>query len=729
LTALFALTLALGAGLLFAVQPMVARMALPILGGTPAVWNTCMVFFQGTVLVGYALAHALANRTCPRPQVGVYLLLMAVGAASLPVLVPRQSVASSPGEPLLWLLGRLGVEAGLPAIALGIAAPLLQRWYRDGRSDRQEPYFLYAASNIGSFGALLLYPALIERWWSLAGQSGWWSMGYGVWMVLVLACGARMLRGVGRNDPVVVSKEVSRSRIGWRVVAGWVILAAIPASLLQGCTLFLTTDIASVPLLWVIPLSLYLLSFVIAFARRGGGLVRTAGRVLPFLAVALLFAILVRATQPVAILLGLHLAFLFFAGLVCHGRLVATRPSPVQLTLFYLALGIGGVLGGAFNVFVAPMLFTMVAEYPMAIALGCAALPPRTGTTREGQGWGGWLRDGLWATGIAGVMLVLAFTISGPLRGLPRVRDSLLFGVPAITCCALLDRPRRLAMGVGFVFAAGFVLQGRWTGTLHAERNFFGITRVTRDEASDTHQLFHGNTIHGRQYRDPARRLDPAAYYHREGPVGRIFDALGRRPGRLQIGVIGLGVGGLAAYGRPEEDWTFYEIDPAVIRVAHDTNWFTYLAETRARSVSVVRGDGRLSLEQEADGKFDLLIVDAFSSDSIPVHLLTREALQLYGGKLRANGWLVAHISNRYLALEPVFATLAREAGWACRSADDTNEGDFPGKEPSHWIWMARRLEDMGRMGRVAPWVPAEPGHGISWTDQRSSIIEVFEWK
>jgi hypothetical protein len=326
-------------------------------------------------------------------------------------------------------------------------------------------------------------------------------------------------------------------------------------------------------------------------------------------------------------------------------------------------------------------------------------------------------------------MLIRASMTTETLRHQPRVRDALLFGVPAIACCALLDRPRRLALSVGFVFLAGFELQGRWTGTLHAERNFFGITRVTRDEASGSHQLFHGSTIHGRQFRDPARRLDPSAYYHREGPVGRVFEVLARRNGNLQIGVIGLGVGGLAAYGRPGEDWTFYEIDPAVIRVAHNTNWFTYLAETKAGSMTVVRGDGRLCIEREPDGKFDLLVLDAFSSDSIPVHLLTREAFHLYGRKLREGGWLVAHISNRYLSLEPVFATLAREAGWACRSADDTNEGDFPGKEPSHWIWMARRLEDMGRSGRVAPWARGESGQGAPWTDQRSSIIEVFEWK
>jgi hypothetical protein len=219
------------------------------------------------------------------------------------------------------------------------------------------------------------------------------------------------------------------------------------------------------------------------------------------------------------------------------------------------------------------------------------------------------------------------------------------------------------------------------------------------------------------------------AYYHRAGPVGRIFEVLGSRPGRHRVGVIGLGVGGLSAYAQPNEDWTFFEIDPAVIRVAHDTNWFTYLADSRAGSLRVVRGDGRLSLAREPDGQFDLLVLDAFSSDSIPVHLLTREALELYGRKLRPDGWIAAHISNRYLALEPIFAVLARDAGWECRSGDDTMEGDFPGKEPSHWIWMARTRADLGRAGRVAPWVQAEAGRGSLWTDQRSSIVEVFEWQ
>jgi hypothetical protein len=741
-SALFALTLALSAALLFSLQPLVARMGLPILGGTPAVWNTCMVFFQSAVLAGYGLAHLLATRVCPKPQTGIFLLLILIGGLGLPVVL-ADARTPAPDQPLLWLLGRLAFKAGPPALALAVASPLLQRWFTRTDPSGREPYFLYTASNLGSLGALLAYPLVLEPIGSVSQLALLWSAGYALWALAILACATLLFRALRTQEagtqsgiqPPPPSASVSQlptphsplPPLRWT----WIALGAIPASLLQGCTLFLTTDVASIPLLWVVPLALYLLTFVLAFSPRGARLLPAANRLLPFLATALLFVILGRFTQPVGWLVGFHLAYLTLAGLVCHGRLVALRPAPEHLTSFYFALSIGGVLGGAFNSLVAPHLFRSVAEYPIAIALACAALPLRAGKTR-----GHWVSD-LAAALAAGVGLaVFGLVFPWLTEASARLRDALVFGIPAIVCCTFLDRPRRLALGLLAVFLAGFWIQHLWTGTRVAERNFFGISRVTRDAEGRFHQLVHGNTVHGRQFLAPNRRGEPLTYYHPHGPLGGVFGELQSRPapeprlGPRRIAVIGLGIGSSAAYARPGEDWTFYEIDPAVIRIAQDTNWFTFLADCRADRWRIVEGDARLRLASEPDQSFDLILLDAFSSDAIPVHLLTSEAMVLYFAKLRPGGFIAAHISNRYLALEPVFAAHARDFGLACRSADDTHDDPETGKESSHWVVLARTPRDLGRLTRQAPWVPAEGSGRVSpWTDQRAGVMDVFEWR
>ncbi|MBL9139525.1 MAG: fused MFS/spermidine synthase [Verrucomicrobiales bacterium] len=731
-TALFGLTMTVSAALLFAAQPMLARMALPTLGGSPAVWNTCMVFFQAAVLAGYLLAHFLARKVCPRPAVGVFLILSMLAGAGLPMIIAGDTFPRS-GRALTWLLGQLTAEAFLPAMVLAATSPLLQRWYGEASSRRAEPYFLYVASNVGSLGALLAYPIAIERLLPLAAQARAWQSGYWIWAILVAACGLTMLarrrqREVLVPDPDPPLSEPGPSTSRPSEVLAWIALAAVPASLLQGCTLFLTTDLASVPLLWVIPLALYLVTFVLTFSRFGPASVRTADRALPFLAVAVLYMVLSRSTQPVLLILALHLVFLLAAGLVCHGRLVERRPPPAHLTQFYLALSLGGVAGGAFNAFLAPLLFRTVAEYPLAIAAACAALPARalTGRSKSSSGW----RDLSWALALGILTLCLGLVMPWLLGDGARWRDGIVFGIAAVAACTQLDRPRRLALTIAAIFGVGLWLQSLWAGTRHAERNFFGITRVTVNASGDMHQLVHGNTFHGRQFRDTSRRGEPLTYYHRQGPLGGVFETLRTRLPTARIGVIGLGIGSMAAYAQPGDSWVFYEIDPAVLRVAQDPKWFTFLSDCAARDVHLVEGDARLRLGESPDDSFDLLVLDAFSSDSIPVHLLTREAVTLYRQKLRADGWLMAHISNRYLNLEPVLAALARDAGWACRSADDSQEHDYPGKEPSHWIVMARDDNGLGRLARLSRWVPAEGDDRMTlWTDQRSSVFEAFDWR
>ncbi|MGE4181746.1 MAG: fused MFS/spermidine synthase [Limisphaerales bacterium] len=752
---LFALTLALGAGLLFAVQPLAARAALPILGGTPAVWNTSMVFFQAVVLGGYAAAHGLARRASPTAQAVLFVAVITLAAFTLPPQF-ADLPDTPPERPLTWLLGRLTAQVALPCLALALGSPLLQRWYARATGDSQEPYFLYSASNAGSLGALLAYPVVIEPFLDIDRQARFWTLALLAWGFLVLATAVIQTRSPKRrphgqaSPPSTVpapSTEPDGTGATTRpaVVLAWIGLGAVPASLLQGCTLFLTTDVASVPLLWVVPLALYLGTFIVAFARRGASTVAAANRALPFLAAALVYVILSRATQPVTVLMTLHLAFLFLAGVVCHGRLVAIRPPARHLTGFYLAMAVGGVLGGAFTALIAPRIFSTVAEYPLAIALACLALPARpsrnprpTQISPPTPPAARWLRALATASVIAAAMAALGVVAGFFLAESPRLRDALVFGPPAVACCALLDRPRRLALAVAAVFGVGLWLQGLWSSTVFAERNFFGITRVTRNPVARSHQIVHGNTIHGRQFQDPERRSEPLAYYHRHGPLGSVFEAFrsshavraGSETEPARVGVIGLGAGSMAAYARPGERWTFFEIDPAVIRVARDPRWFTFLDDAKADSLEVVEGDARLRLREQPDAAFDLLVLDAFSSDAIPVHLLTREALQLYLLKLRPGGWLLAHISNRYLNLEPVFDSLARDAGIVCRSADDSNEDPALGKEPSHWILLARAERDLGPLARRIQWIPAEGGKGLApWTDRRAGILEVFEWR
>jgi hypothetical protein len=727
---LHALALFLSAGLLFSMQPMVARMGLPMLGGSPSVWNTCMVFFQAAVLAGYALADLLARRVSHKAQVGLFGLLIVAGFSVQPLqlVTPGADPGSSPAA---WLLGRLLVAVGLPALALATSSPLVQRWFHRGAG--RDPYFLYAASNLGSLGALLAYPLWIEPALRLAEQAQGWRWGYAVWGALVLGLGVAGNR-TGNESTVATSDDVPvPAAPGFRTMAGWALLGAIPASLLQGCTLFLTTDIASIPMLWVIPLAVYLFTFVLAFDVRSRIPVQVASRALPYLAVALLFALLTRATEPVGLLLVLHLGFLFAGALACHGRLFEQRPHATHLTRFYLAMAVGGVLGGAFNSFVAPRIFSAVTEYPIAISAACAfALTARK--RNDGEAPDRLRTDVLTAVAIGAAVLVVGGFAGVLLKGQDRLRDGCVFGLAALACWTLLHRPRRFGMALLSVFLSGGLMVMVWNRNQVSLRNFFGITRVTQDAEGRFRQLMHGNTFHGRQFLDPAQKLVPLTYYHPQGPVGDAFRA--RRSlsattnaSGLQVGVIGLGVGSLSAYVRGGDSMTYFEIDPAVIRVASSPLWFTFLTDCRTgQRPRIVVGDGRLRLSREPEGQFDLLVLDAFSSDSIPVHLLTQEAFELYRTRVKPNGWLLVHISNRYLDLEPVVAAAAASLGLTCRSFED-DDPKAPGQEASHWLLLARSEADLGPLMRSVLWKPATARPEVKpWTDERASLWSVWRW-
>ncbi len=734
---LFSVTLFVGSALLFAVQPMFAKMVLPTLGGTPATWITCMLFFQAALLAAYAYAHWSTRRLGTRRQAVVHVLLLLVPLLSLPITVPPGW--GSPAErPMWWLLGVLVASVGLPFLAVATTAPLLQRWFaRTNHPLARDPYFLYRASNLGSVLALLSYPALIEPRLHLGLQGRVWSAGYVALVVLIVLCAVALWRSAGSfttadpdeddeappdgltGDPAgpASGRPTPRRRLRW---VAW---SFLPSSLMLGVTTYITTDIAAVPLLWVVPLGLYLLTFVLAFSPSSLSWFALVVILQPLVLLQLVFLVVLGVSEPVGLLLGLNLVVLFLSGLVCHGQLARDRPPPRHLTEFYLWVAVGGVLGGVFNALVAPLVFDSVAEYPLALVLACL-LRPRSpdGSQVNRLDLGLPLMLGasaiaaLWLASTAGASEVLARTT--------------VFGAALLACLVSAGRRVRLGLGVGAVVLVSTLPLGeRATTTLFRERTFFGVVQVEEDRAAGLHRLVHGNTTHGAQSTDPGRRREPLTYFSRSGPIGQALTDLPAGGTRSRVAVVGLGAGSLACYGQPGQRWTFYEIDPTVVQVARDPRLFTFLRDCPP-ATDVVLGDARLSLTRAPENHFDVLVVDAFNSDAIPVHLLTREALALYLGKLTDDGVLAVHITNRYLDLRPVLGDLARDAGLKALVRDD---GDIPqferatGKSASVWVVAARQPANLGRLVDDRRWKPLDgPARPAVWTDDFSNLVTVL---
>ena len=758
LTPLFALTLFVSAALLFWVEPMVAKMLLPLLGGTPAVWNTCLLFFQVLLLAGYAYALAAAKWLTPRQQVAAQLALLALAFLSLPIALSPATVNSVPteGNPVFWLIGRLLVTVGLPFFILAANSPLLQHWFAATSHARaRDPYFLYATSNAGSLLALVAYPALLEPRLNLPQQSTLWRAGYLLLVALVAACALALWRArhawmtdtsaerqaitehQSTQDEEQISNDdgqltTDNGRLPLRRRLRWLALAFVPSSLMLGVTTFISTDIASLPLLWVVPLALYLLTLVLAFARRQFFTPRLLARVLPGVTLVLALVYLSGAAQPFVPLLFLHLLYFFVAALTCHTLLAADRPAPAHLPEFYLWLSTGGALGGLFNALVAPALFNAVVEYPLAVLLACLLLPradrqdetsTQHKTTRARQ------LD--LVLPVATGLLALALAFVARRLDLEYVQAlALAAGIPLIVAYQFRRRPLRFALALGAVMLASALFAQLSTRTLYAERNFFGVLRVTRDERAALHWLYNGSTIHGRQYTDFTRQCEPLSYYHQDGPLGQVFAAFQASPAATDVAIVGLGTGATAAYARAAERWTFYEINPAVVGVARAPEYFTYLINCAHAPISVVLGDARLQLAHAPDHAYGLIVLDAFSSDAIPVHLMTQQALDLYLSKLAPTGLLVFHISNRSLDLHPVVADLARSRNLACLVRDDVQRDQSEGKESSQWVVMARRTEDLNTLTSDPRW-HALPGDATRhvWTDDFSNILSIFKWR
>jgi SAM-dependent methyltransferase len=719
---LFLATVLIGSFLLFLTQPMIARMALPRLGGAPAVWNSAMLVYQGLLLAGYAYAHFL-TRLRPRRQAGVHLALFALAALWLPIGVSGATLPAD-AAPALWAPWFLASSIGPVFFIVSAQAPLMQRWYAL-ESARGDPYPLYAASNLGSFAGLLSYPLLVEPLLTLEQQSLVWSAGYALLVLMVAACALTVPAAAVEEMPKATGPAPPLRRL-----LHWVALAAVPSGLMLSTTTHLTTDIVAVPLLWVLPLALYLLSFVIAFSGRRRVADLVVGIAPLFLLVAGGFAFSGGSDQPF-FTATLGLLLLLIVAIALHSEMYRRRPEAAHLTAFYLAMAVGGVLGGIFCAILAPSLFDWAYEHPLLIAAAALLVPQSPFLP--------WAEDMKPALRWLLVLAALALSRAADMGMGPFDTDATaLVGSVLISLIVLNFIGHRVAFAVGV--AALMMSYGGWTRLEESRaglrtRSYFGIYTVTMRLHPPTRQLTHGTTLHGAQNLTPGTETEPTTYYARRSGIGYAFASLPIFHGpNAAVGVVGLGTGTLSCYAEPGQDWRFFEIDPAIVGIAGDPSRFSFLSRC-APKARIVLGDARLSLAREPAGRLDLLAVDGFSSDAIPIHLLTREALQVYRRALKPDGLLLVHISNRYLDLEPVLAAAAERDGWQAAALDYTPSPDEEGQNLTRSIWvaMARDRDTLLTLGIASGddaslWRPLRRRPGFTgWTDDYASILPVLE--
>lgn len=732
----FSVSMLLSASLLFVVEPMVGKMLMPLLGGTPAVWNTCLVFFQAVLLLGYLYADAAMRFLPRRAQIAIHLAvvlspLLIVGL--LPPHVPAGWNPPAETNPAGWLLLLLLVVIGLPFFALSANTSIMQRWFADsGRDDAHDPYFLYAASNAGSLAGLFSYPLLLEPLLRLHVQGLLWSALYAAFVALTAGCAVlawKWRNGGARPEAIGASTQSAPHRVSWSMRWRWIAFTFIPSSLMLGVTSAITADVPAIPLFWVLPLAAYLISFVLVFAKKPPISHSWMKERAPFLILAGFFPAVSQTRFSLPILLLLYLTVLFGLALLFHGEVARRRPAVGNLTEFYLCLSVGGVLGGIFNSLIAPAVFNTVLELPLVLIFAALirpvadTLPPAKPDRWRSR------NDLLLPVALllcmAAVILVLAHIGIQP----GRTETILVFGYSMVWCLSFGKRRTRFVLGLTAIFAASY-LYAPFGETLTARRSFFGVYRVLNSPDGKFRLLFHGGTLHGTQSVLPARACEPLSYYTRSGPAGEVFDAVQARMPNGNWAIVGLGAGAMATYLQPGQSLTYYEIDPLVKNLAEDPRYFTYVSHC-APSTQVVLGDARLRLRDAPDGRYGLIVLDAFSGDSIPMHLLTREALALYLRKLAPGGILAFHISNLYLDLSPTLGNLAQDAHLAALIGNDsalTQAQLDGGKSPSIWIAMARRPADLAPLAsntsQLFRWrpVPVRPGARL-WTDDYSNLL------
>lgn len=672
-----------GAALLFLLEPLVGKSLLPWYGGTPAVWNTCLFFFQLVLLLGYVYAHLLHRYLPVSRQFAVHAIVLTAALWTLPIRLQIAGLTRPDQHPVASLLIDLLTSIGLVFFVVSTTAPLLQAWYAAARLPGS-PYLLYVASNAGSLVGLLLYPTLVESWCPLSLQRQLLTWAFAGLALVFAVCGVIALR----RHPSATVQPTDRAdsvpplpmRIRWK----WFLWSLSPSSLMLGVTTHLSTEIAPMPAIWMLPLSLYLLSFIIAFAEPPKWL--SSGSAIGYVLFALL---IVQAgfwfSDRVAWGLFLHNGLLFCGSLALHRRLSETRPDTKHLTEFYLWISCGGLCGSVFNTLLAPLAFNWTAEYPLMIVL------------------------------VVWLLVLPAFDQAD--------QRSMRIAIRAAVSCLVL-----LGMSWNIYFSPQSHL------VMYRERTFFGEFNVTRGKEGVMHQLVHGRTVHGMQVAAATarERRPPLTYYFFTGPIGQLILGYRGTPVTQSVGVVGLGVGSLAGYAERDEEYTFYEIDPAIARVAKNPRYFNFLndAQQRGAKINVVLGDARLRLRDAADQSYGLLVLDAFTSDAIPVHLLTQEALTEYFTKLRPGGLIACHISNRFVDLEPVLANIADRIGCVAYIQNDERlqrEELRRGKTPSRWIVLTQSGDALDRLVETGRWKPCrtQPSVGV-WTDDQSNLLTVM---
>ncbi len=714
--------------LLFSVQPLFTKMVLPRLGGSPAVWSVAMVFFQSLLLAGYAYAHYLMRLRSRMIPVAVHLALLAVALATLPL-----SIAGGWGEPptsgyAIWLLGLFAVSIGLPFFALAANNPLLQAWFvRSGHPNGPDPYFLYASSNIGSFLALLSYPVLLEPMFTLRTQNLIWTGGYGLLIVLIAACGVLLLRSPMSAAVDTLATDSDAPAPAWSLRARWIFLAAVPSGLLIAVTAHISTDVAAAPLLWVLPLSLYLLTWVLVFQSRPLLPHRWMLMIQPVAIAGIIVLLAVGGEQNLLLTLGGHQLCFFVIAMACHGELARTRPAAKHLTGFYVALSFGGMVGGLFAGLIAPYAFSWVAEYPILLALAALCRPPGAERFPQVSRW-------YWPA-----LAILAAGLIAPSFGTGKLFDWLedqrVYVVGAVAVAGML-----LALGLkadrwklAAIATLALVLIRVYPadeGRVETVRSFFGVHKIVVTPHGQYHVLMHGTTIHGAEKfqnddgTPVAGRPEPITYYHKDGGIGQAITAIRERKGAtLRVAVIGLGAGTLTCASEPGETWKFFEIDQSMVDTARDPRYFTYIKNC-APDLKPVMGDARLTFAREPDGLYDLIIVDAYSSDAIPIHLATREAMKIYKDKLAPQGAVLMHVSNRHLELSSVVVGIAGAndlESWVY-SEDSGRDGEYIFS--TSVVVSAREEADIGKLASSEQWTEtAADEKQRVWTDDYSNVL------
>jgi SAM-dependent methyltransferase len=731
---LFVITILAGSFLLFLVQPMVARMALPKLGGAPAVWNSAMLVYQALLLAGYAYAHRLAREPARR-QASIHLALLLLAAIWLPIGLASMAIPAD-GSPIFWVPWLLVASIGPLFFVVAAQAPLMQRWFGlAGNSG--EPYALYAASNIGSFGGLIAYPLLVEPFMAVGAQRWLWSGLYGLLFILVLLSAAQIWRSREATAEPGQSTSVAPP-ISARQRLYWIALSAVPSGLMLSTTAHLTTDLMAMPLLWVIPLGLYLLSFSVAFAdsRYLAHLITRVAPSIVLFAAATAFAFFGSA---IIITVAFTVMLLFGVAVALHAEMYRTRPDPSRLTEFYLMMSVGGVIGGLFCAILAPLLFDWTWEHPILI-FAAALLLPQIPLFRRNPGSQIDSRGPMIATIALGVLALGVGIASGLMdpTGNGWAKMAISAAMIAVGVFAIGNRLAYALVVVGIMAANGGILSIQQSLDDTRWRSYFGIYTVKTDPSGSFRWLTHGTTLHGMQ--NIAEPTLPISYYGAGSGVGLAFAKAEEfyGPGAA-VGVVGLGSGTLACYAKPGQDWHFFEIDPLMVEIAREKKIFSYV-ECCTPKAAIHIGDARLTLAERPSASLDLLAIDAFSSDAIPMHLMTKEAFDVYRRILKPDGLLIVHISNRHIDLKPVLAAEAAKGKWALAMRQDSppTEDVNRGLRASTWVAMASNPAQLAKLtgpltatnGKFYDpdnWLVLKPSDKAArWSDDYASVLPLL---